>query len=54
MKIRVMFHVSLLEIYYASTNPRGIHDPFPTIEVDGEQEYEVDDILDSKIYNHQI
>jgi hypothetical protein len=54
MKIRVMFHVSLLEPYHASTNPRIIHDPLPPIEVDGEQEYEVDDILDSRIYNRQI
>ncbi len=54
MKIRVMFHVSLLEPYHASTNPRRIHDPFPPTEVNGEQEYEVDDILNSRIYNHQI
>jgi hypothetical protein len=50
MKIRLMFHVSLLEPYHASTNPRKIHDPLPPIEVDGEQGYEVDDILDLRIY----
>jgi hypothetical protein len=49
-----MFHVSLLEPYHASTNPRIIHDPLPPIEVDVEQKYEVDDILDSRIYNRQI
>ncbi len=54
MKIHLMFHVSLLEPYRASTNPLRIHDPPPFIEVDGEQEYEVDDILDSRIYNRQI
>ncbi len=54
MKICLMFHVSLLEPYHASTNPRRIHDPLPPIEVDGEQDYEVDDILDSRIYNRQI
>jgi hypothetical protein len=53
MKIRVMFQVSLLKPYHTSTNPRRIHDPFPPIEVDGKQEYEVD-ILDSRIYNCQI
>jgi hypothetical protein len=52
MKIHVMFHVSLLEPYHVSTNPRRIHDPFPPIEIDGEQEYEMDDILDSRIDNH--
>jgi hypothetical protein len=54
MKIRLMCHVSLLEPYHASTNPRRIHDPLPPIEVNGEQEYEMDDILDSRIYNRQI
>ncbi len=51
MKIHHAFHVSLLEIYHASTNPRTIHDPPPPIEVDGEHEYEVKDILDSWVYN---
>jgi hypothetical protein len=37
MKIRLMFHVSLLEPYHASTNPRRIRDPLPPIEDDGEQ-----------------
>jgi hypothetical protein len=55
MKIRLMFHVSLLEPYHAFINPRKFHDPLPPIEVDDdEQEYEVDDILDSRIYNRQI
>jgi hypothetical protein len=54
MKIRLMFHVSFLEPYHASTNLRRIYDPLPPIEVDGEQKYEVDDILDSRIYNRQI
>jgi hypothetical protein len=44
-----MFHVSLLESYHTSTIPRRIHDPPSHIEVDGE--YEVEDILDSKISN---
>jgi len=47
MKTHLMFHFSLSEPYRAFTNPRRIYDP--PIEVDGEQEYEVDDILDSRI-----
>ncbi len=43
-----MFHVSSLESYHTSTN----HDPLPPIEVDGRQEYEMEDILDSKIFTH--
>ncbi len=49
-----MFHVSLLELYHASINSRRIHDPLPLIEIDGEHEYEVEDILESKIYNRQL
>jgi hypothetical protein len=54
MKIRLMFHVSLLEPYHTSTNPKRIHDPLPPIKVNAEEKYEMDDILDSKIYIRQI
>ncbi len=54
MKIHHVFHVSLLEPYHMFTIPRKIHDPFPPIEVNGEHEYEVEDILDSKIFNCQL
>jgi hypothetical protein len=47
-------HVSLLEPYHMSTIPRIIHDPLPPIEIDGEHEYEVEDILDSRISNYQF
>ncbi len=47
MKIHPMFHVSLLEPYHASTILGRIFEPPPPIEIDGEQEYEVEDVLDS-------
>ncbi len=49
-----MFHVCFLEPYHESTIPKKIHDPPTPIEVDGEQEYEVEDILDSRIFNRQL
>ncbi len=54
MKIHHVSHVSLLEPYYASTVPRRIHDPPPPIEVNDEQKYEMEDILDSWISNRQL
>jgi hypothetical protein len=54
MKIHHVFHVSLLEPYHMCTIPRRIHDPPPSIEVDGEHKYEVEDILDSRISNCQL
>jgi len=47
MKIHPMFHVFLLEPYHASIILGRIYDPPPPIEVDGEHECEVQDILDS-------
>jgi hypothetical protein len=54
MKIHHVFHVSLLEPYHAFTILGRIHDPSPPIEVDGEHEYEVEDLLDSRISNRQL
>ncbi len=54
MKIHLVFHVSLLEPYHTSTILGRICDPLPPIKVDGKQKYEVEDILDSKIYNYQL
>jgi len=51
LKIRHMFHVFLLEPYHLSTKLGRIHDPPPRIKVDGEHEYEVEYILDSRISN---
>jgi hypothetical protein len=44
MKIHPLFHVSLLEPYHVFTILGRIHDPPPPIEIDGEHEYEVEDI----------
>jgi hypothetical protein len=49
MKIHPIFHVSLFEPYHVSTIPRRTHEPIPSIIVNGEQEYEVEEILDSRI-----
>jgi hypothetical protein len=51
LKIHVIFHVSLLEPSHISTNLGRIHDPSPRIEVKGEHEYEVENILNSRISN---
>jgi hypothetical protein len=54
MKIHRVFHVSLLEPYHAFTIPQRIHDPLPPIEFNGEHEYEMEDILDSRISSCQF
>jgi hypothetical protein len=54
MKIHVMFHVSLLEPYHASTILGRTHEPPPLIVVNGEQEHEVEEILNSRISHHQL
>jgi hypothetical protein len=54
MKIHPVFHVSLLEPYHASTIPRWVSELPSPMEVNGEQEYEVEDIFNSKLYNQQL
>jgi len=54
MKIHLVFHVSLLEPYHASTIPRRTHKPPPPIIAHGEKEYEVKVILDLRISHCQL
>jgi hypothetical protein len=54
MKIHHVFHVSLLEPYHASNIPWRTHEPPPPIVVNGEQKYEVEEILDLRISHRQL
>ncbi len=54
MKIHHVFHISSLEPYHAPTIIGKICEPPPPIEVDGEQKYEVEDVLDSWISKDQL
>ena len=47
--VHPVFHVSQLELSHPSTIPNRVQPLPPPIEVDGEVEYEVEEILDSKI-----
>lgn len=48
-RIHPVFHVSQLEPYTENIIPNRVQSPPPPIEVDGEPEYEIAEILDSKI-----
>ena len=47
--VHPVFHVSMLELYTPSEIPGRVPTPPPPVEVDGELEFEVSEILDSKI-----
>ena len=49
MRIHDVFHVQLLEPFNSNTIPNCIQSPPPPIEVEGQKEYEVEAILDSKV-----
>ena len=51
--IHPVFHVSQLEPHMPNSIPNRIQPPPPPIEVDGELEYEISEILDSKIDNRR-
>lgn len=54
MRIHPIFHVNLLEPYQVDTIPGRQPQPVPPIIVDEHQEYEVEDIVDSRIRRNQI
>lgn len=54
MKIHNVFHVSLLEPYKPDTIPGRRQPPPPPTEVDNEQEYLVEHILDSRVRRNRL
>jgi len=53
-KIHSVFHVSLLEPYRESSWAERLQEPPPPVEVEGELEYEVHGILDSKMERRRL
>jgi hypothetical protein len=51
--IHPVFHVSLLEPYIETTIPNRTQPPPPPIVIEGEPEYEVDKILDARLWRRQ-
>ena len=54
MHIHPVFHVSLLELYQKNKFPGHTQPLPPPMEIDGEIEWEVEEILDSRIQRRKI
>jgi hypothetical protein len=54
MRIHPVFHESLLSPYHANTIPGRTQPPPPPVEVEGQQEFEVEEVLDSKIVRNKL
>lgn len=50
MNVHPVFHVSLLNPVVNNPDPVQVIPPSPPVEVDGEEEFEVEEVLDSR-YN---
>ena len=54
MTIHNTFHISLLEPYEDNKFPSQIQTPVPPIEIDGEPEYELEEIIDSHLRQNNL
>ena len=48
------FHINLLEPYYNQTFPSQKKLPPPPIEIEGENEYELEEIIDSRLFRNKL
>ena len=49
MRVHSVFHMSLLKLYRESILPERVQEPFLSMKVEGELEYKMKKILDSRI-----
>jgi len=54
MKVHPVFHVVFLEPYHENPFPGRVQPPPPPIVVDGEEEWEVEEVLDSKLIHKRL
>jgi len=54
MAIHNTFHISLLEPYQDIRFPSQIKEPLPPIQIEGENQYERDEIIDSRLHYNQL
>ena len=54
MKIHNNIHISLLEPYYDNQFPSQRQEPPPPIIIDGEPEYELEEIIDSRLHHAKL
>ena len=54
MKIHPVFHATLLEPYHANTIPGRVQPPPPAVTVEDVLEYEVKEVLDSRVRNNKL
>ena len=54
MTIHNTFHISLLEPYKNHQFPSGIKEPLPYIQIEGEDIYELEEIIDSRLHNNKL
>ena len=52
-RVHPVYHISMLEPHLPSSIPGRVASPPPPVEIDGDVEYEISEIVDSKIDKHR-